>query len=141
MAEPGDILVYEGTIHEALGIRVLEATPDRVVLEMEVGPKVHQPMGLLHGGASGVIAESAASIGAYLNCDPGTQFCVGIELNVNHLRAKRDGTVTATATPVKKGSSIHVWSIQITDVKERQLGPQLGGELRSTIDRHPGGRR
>jgi 1,4-dihydroxy-2-naphthoyl-CoA hydrolase len=114
-------LIYENTIHESLGIRALEVTPDRVVLEMDVTPVVHQPMGLLHGGASAVIAESAASMGAYLNCDPATQFAVGVDLNVTHLRAKRSGTVTATATPVRRGRSVHVWNIDIVGDDGKQV--------------------
>jgi 1,4-dihydroxy-2-naphthoyl-CoA hydrolase len=113
--DPQDGFVYEGTISEALGIRQLEATPDRVVLEMDVGPAVKQPMGLLHGGASAVLAESAASIGAYLNCDPSSQFAVGVDLNISHLRGKRDGHVRATATPIRKGRTTHVWGVEITD--------------------------
>ncbi|MBA3350055.1 MAG: PaaI family thioesterase [Actinobacteria bacterium] len=108
-------LPYEGTIHESLGIKVVETSPDRVVLEMEVGPKVHQPFGLLHGGASAVIAESAASIGAYLNCDPATEVAMGIELSVSHLRARRTGLVRATGKPIRKGRSLHVWAVDITD--------------------------
>ena len=108
-------LPYEGTIHESLGIGVIEASPDRVVLEMEVGPKVHQPFGLLHGGASAVIAESAASIGAYLSCDPATEAAMGIELSVSHLRARRTGMVRATGRPIRKGRSLHVWAVDITD--------------------------
>ena len=79
---------------------------------MDVGPAVHQPFGLLHGGASAVIAESAASIGAFLNCEEG-QYSVGTDLNISHLRAKRTGSVTATALPVRKGRTLHVWSIDI----------------------------
>lgn len=114
MADNSFDLPAENTIHETLGIRVIDATPDLVVLEMDVGPRVHQPFGLLHGGASGVIAESAASMGAFLNCNEG-EFSVGTDLNVSHLRAKRDGKVVATATPVRKGRSLHVWSIDIAD--------------------------
>lgn len=121
MEQQPEILIYENTIHESLGIRALEATSDRVVLEMDVGPAVHQPMGLLHGGASAVMAESAASIGAYLNCDPDSQFAVGVDLNVTHLRAKRSGTVTATATPIRKGRSIQVWNIDITGEDARAV--------------------
>lgn len=109
-----EALPFQGTIHETLGIRALEATPDRVVLEMDVGPHVHQPMGLLHGGASAVMAESAASIGAWVSCDPEREYTVGIDLNISHLRAKSGGTVTATATPIRKGRAIHVWSIELT---------------------------
>ena len=105
----------EGTIHESLGIRMLEAGPDRVVLEMDVGPRVHQPFGLLHGGASAVMAESAASIGAYLNCDPAREYSVGTDLNISHLRARRSGTVRATAIPIRKGRALHVWGIDIMD--------------------------
>jgi 1,4-dihydroxy-2-naphthoyl-CoA hydrolase len=105
---------FENTIIETLGIRSLEMGPDRVVLEMDIGPHVHQPMGLLHGGASAVLAESAASMGAYMNCEP-SQYAVGIDLNISHLRARRSGVLTATATPIRKGRSVHVWSIDLTD--------------------------
>jgi len=107
-------LPIEGTIHETLGIRTLEASPDRVVLELPVGPQVHQPFGLLHGGASAVVAESAASIGAFLNCKDG-EISIGTDLNISHLRSKRDGLVVATATPFRKGRTVHVWSIEIAD--------------------------
>ena len=107
-----DGFVYANTIHETLGIRQVEASADRVVLTMDVGPTVHQPMGLLHGGASAVIAESAASMGAFLNCGPG-EVSMGTDLNISHLRAKTDGSVTATATPIRKGRSLHVWGIDI----------------------------
>ena len=108
-------VVYENTIHHSLGIRAVEVTPDKVVLEMDVGPTVHQPFGLLHGGASAVMAESAASLGAYMNCDPGRQYAVGTDLNISHLRARRDGKVVATATPVRKGRTMHVWTVDVSD--------------------------
>jgi 1,4-dihydroxy-2-naphthoyl-CoA hydrolase len=108
-------LPSKGTILEALDIDIVEATADRVELSMPIGPKVHQPMGLLHGGASAVMAETAASIGAYLNCDPATEYAVGIELNISHLRARSEGTVTAVATPIRKGRAVHVWIVAITD--------------------------
>lgn len=113
MTEPREI-VYANTIHESLGIRTLEVGPDRVVLEMDVGPRVHQPFGLLHGGASAVLAESAASIGAYLAAGDGG-YSVGTDLNISHLRPKRDGIVRATAVPVRKGRSLHVWTVDIVD--------------------------
>ncbi len=107
-------LPYENTIHETLGIRALETTADRVVLEMEVGRSVHQPMGLLHGGASAVLAESAASMGAYMNCTP-DGYAVGVDLNITHLRGMRSGVLRATAIPVRKGRTVHVWSIELVD--------------------------
>ncbi|MFP5353079.1 MAG: PaaI family thioesterase [Actinomycetota bacterium] len=103
------------TIHEVLGVRTIEMDADRVVLEMDIGPKVHQPFGLLHGGASAVLAESAASMGAHMNCEEGKEFAVGTDLNISHLRARSSGVLRATATPVRKGRSIHVWNIDLDD--------------------------
>lgn len=68
-----------------------------------------------------MIAESAASIGAFLNCDPGREYAVGTDLNISHLRPKRDGVVTATAVPVRKGRTMHVWTIEITDEAGKQI--------------------
>jgi 1,4-dihydroxy-2-naphthoyl-CoA hydrolase len=115
MGEAAAGLVYENTIHETLGIRAIEVTADRVVLEMDIGPKVHQPMGLLHGGASAVLAESAASMGAYMNCEPEKEFAVGTDLNISHLRARREGLLKAIAQPIRKGRTIHVWNIELVD--------------------------
>ena len=103
------------TLLKTLEIDVTEATKDRVVATMPVTPKVHQPFGLLHGGASVALAETVASTGAFMNCDPATQTAVGIEINANHLRGKKDGMLTAVATPVHKGRSTHVWEVKITD--------------------------
>lgn len=108
-------VVYENTIHETLGVRTIEIDADRVVLEMDIGPVVHQPMGLLHGGASAVLAESAASIGALANCDPAREFAVGTDLNISHLRARSQGILRATATPIRKGKALHVWNIDLVD--------------------------
>lgn len=108
-------MIYENTIHEVLGIRAVELSADKVVLKMEIGPTVHQPMGLLHGGASAVIAESAASMGAFANCDPSREYAVGTDLNISHLRARTEGMLTATATPIRKGQSMHVWGIDLVD--------------------------
>jgi 1,4-dihydroxy-2-naphthoyl-CoA hydrolase len=102
-------------IHEALDIELVSATTDEVIFEMPIGPKVHQPMGLLHGGASAVLAESAASVGAFMNCDPETQYAVGVDLNITHLRARQAGRVRARAVPIRKGRTVHVWSIDIDD--------------------------
>lgn len=103
------------TLLGALGITYEELSPDRVICKMVVGPKTIQPMGLLHGGASVALAETAASIGAALNLNLETHFPVGLEINANHIRGKKDGIVTATATPFHKGRTTMVWDIQITD--------------------------
>mgnify|MGYP001241813650 FL=1 len=105
----------ENTLVGALGITNKELTPDRVVCTMPVGPKTIQPMGLLHGGASVALAETAASIGTALNINSETHFPAGIEINANHVKGKRDGIVTATATPLHKGRTTMVWDIKITD--------------------------
>ncbi len=109
------------TLLTTLGIEIVEATKERVVATMPVGPKVHQPFGLLHGGASVALAETVASTAAWMNVDQATQVPVGIEINANHLRAKRDGVVTATATPVHVGRSTQVWEVRITDEEGRAV--------------------
>lgn len=115
MADLDQEFGYTRTIHEVLGIRAIEFDPDRVIFELDVTDKVHQPFGLLHGGASAVMAESAASMGAWLNCDQEREYVVGVDLNITHLRAKRSGTVRAVATPVRKGRTVQVWGIDLTD--------------------------
>lgn len=109
------------TLVSTLGIEVIEATAERVVARMPVGPKVHQPFGLLHGGASVALAETVASVGAWMNVDQAKERAVGLEINANHLRGKRDGVVTATATPVHVGRRTQVWAISITDEEGRMV--------------------
>lgn len=103
------------TLMETLEIQLTEVTAQRVVATMPVTPKVHQPFGILHGGASVVLAETVASVGAASSIDLATHAAVGLEINANHIRAKRDGLVTATATPLHQGRSTQVWSIDIRD--------------------------
>ena len=106
---------YKNTLMGLLEIENVELSKDKVVMTMPVGPKTHQPFGLLHGGASVVLAESAASVGTFLNIDPEKEAAVGLEINANHIRSKKDGIVTATATPLHKGKKTMVWDIKITD--------------------------
>ena len=103
------------TLMEALDITVTQAEPERVVATMPVSSKVHQPFGILHGGASVALAETAASIGAAVNLDLDKQRAVGLEINANHVRSKRDGTLSALATPLHRGRRTHVWQIDISD--------------------------
>ncbi|GIW24452.1 hotdog fold thioesterase [Meiothermus sp.] len=106
------------TLVRTLGIHILEASPQKVVAEMEVTPKLHQPFGYLHGGASVALAETVASIGAYLAAPEGyTSF--GMEINANHLRSVQSGKVTATATPLHAGRTTAVWGIEIRDEQGR----------------------
>ncbi len=103
------------TLLETLEITVTEAAPERVTATMPVTPRVHQPFGILHGGASVVLAETVASIGATVNLDMERQRAVGLEINANHLRSVRDGVLTAVATPVHRGRKTQVWGIEIRD--------------------------
>lgn len=107
-------------IGAAIPMTCVEASPERCVVTMAVGPHVHQPAGVLHGGASVVLAESAASLGANLRCEPGTR-AMGQEINANHLRPKRDGMLTAVAVPVHVGRKTQVWAIEIRDEAEKLI--------------------
>ncbi len=98
-----------------LGIEIVEATPERVVLTMEVTPKVHQYTGVMNGGISVLLAESAASIGVVVGADLEKVTPVGIEINGNHLRAVSKGLITVEAVPIHTGRTISVWKIEITD--------------------------
>ncbi|HQY47704.1 MAG TPA: hotdog fold thioesterase [Usitatibacteraceae bacterium] len=111
--------LQQETLLSTLGIEVTEATRERVVATMPVGPRVHQPFGLLHGGASVALAETVASTAAWMNVDQAAEIVVGIEINANHLRAKRDGVVTATATPLHVGRRTQVWDVRIADEEGR----------------------
>jgi len=107
-------------VHDALGIEVIKATPEEVVVQVMVGPKVHQPYGILHGGVSALIAESAASIGGAITVGP-DRIVVGTELNCSHLRSMREGLLTATARPIRTGRTVHVWAIDLTDENGRMI--------------------
>jgi uncharacterized protein (TIGR00369 family) len=104
---------------DALGIQITELTPERVVATMPVDDRTRQPFGLLHGGASVALAETAASLGAFANIDDTKFAAVGLEINANHIRAVRDGTVRATAKPVHVGRTTQVWAIDIRDEGDR----------------------
>jgi 1,4-dihydroxy-2-naphthoyl-CoA hydrolase len=109
------------TIHDTLGIVIEEMSRERVVLTMPVTEKVHQFTRIMHGGASVVLAESAASIGAALNTDLSQYHPVGVEINANHVRSISRGTARAVATPVYIGSKSMVWNIEIHDQRNRLI--------------------
>lgn len=102
----------------AIGIEILELTPERVRATMPVDDRTRQPFGILHGGASMALAETVASIGATTCIDRDQFVAVGQEINGNHIRSKSDGIVTAVATPVHVGRRSHVWSIRIADEQD-----------------------
>ena len=109
------------TLLTTLGIEIVEATRERVVARMPVEPRVHQPFGLLHGGASVALAETVASTGAWMNVDQSKEAVVVLEINANHLRGKRDGLLTATATPVHVGRRTQVWQVRIADEDDKSV--------------------
>ncbi|WP_122666556.1 hotdog fold thioesterase [Pseudomonas viridiflava] len=104
----------KNTILELLDIRFESFTEDSLTASMVVDHRTHQPYGLLHGGASVVLAESLGSSASYLCIDTSKYFCVGIEVNANHLRGVRSGRVTAVAHAVHIGRTTHVWDIRLT---------------------------
>ncbi len=107
--------ISENTLMRTLNITYTDAGEDFLVATMPVTPSVHQPVGLLHGGASVALAESVGSAASMLFVNPEVSEVRGIEISANHLKAKRNGMVTATAKIVHKGRSIHLWEIRIVD--------------------------
>ena len=108
------------TLGDTLGIDLVEGTADRVVATMPVEPRHHQPLGYLHGGATVALAETVASVGAYLAAPEGhTAF--GMEINANHLRPKREGQLTAVGTPVYRGRSTQVWQVDVRDERDKLI--------------------
>ena len=108
-----------GTLAEALGIQIIEINGNSITATMPVDQRTIQPQGILHGGASVALAETVGSISANLTIDHSKQYCVGLEINANHIRAVRSGFVTAVSNPLHIGRSTQVWEIRITDEKSK----------------------
>jgi len=115
-----DSLEEEEGLNKDLGIEHVELDPDRVTMRMPIDTRHRQPLGYLHGGASMVLAESVATVGAWLNCPPG-KVAFGSEINASHLRPKRSGTLTAIGTPIQVGSANQVWEVRIHDEDEKPV--------------------
>ncbi|MDI1464416.1 hotdog fold thioesterase [Catellatospora sp. KI3] len=110
-----------GALADRMGMKLLEATPERLVATMPVEGNT-QPFGLLHGGASCVLAETLGSIGASLHgATIGRPFAVGVEISATHHRAAREGLVTGVATPLHRGGSVVTYEIVITDEEEQRI--------------------
>ncbi|WP_080844271.1 PaaI family thioesterase [Cytobacillus gottheilii] len=105
----------KNTLMESLGIKITLVEKGHVVATMPVDDRTRQPFGLLHGGASVALAETAASVGAFELINQETEAAVGLEINANHIRGVKDGIVTANATILHQGKSTMVWDIKITD--------------------------
>ncbi|WP_177764849.1 PaaI family thioesterase [Flavobacterium sp. I3-2] len=105
----------KNTLMETLSIEYIDVGEGFLKAKMPVNSKVHQPMGLLHGGASVALAESVGSAASMLFANPETEEIRGIEISANHLKSKREGEVFATAKIVHKGKTLHLWEIRIED--------------------------
>lgn len=109
------------TLMDTLGITVTEFKPERLVATMPVTSRVHQPFGILHGGASVALAETIASIGACAHVDLNEYVPVGQEINANHIRSVRSGVVTGIGVPLHIGRTSQVWDIKLYDEQERLI--------------------
>jgi len=111
----------QNTMIELLEIEFIEVGKDFLKAKMPVTPKVHQPLGLLHGGASVALAESVGSSASLLFVDIEKYEVRGIEISANHLKSKKEGTIFATARIIHKGRTIHLWEIKITDEEDQLI--------------------
>jgi|TARA_B110000444_G_scaffold257570_1_gene296293 1,4-dihydroxy-2-naphthoyl-CoA hydrolase len=109
--------IGKGTIAEVLGIEITSVEEGVVMGKMPVDSRTHQPYGMLHGGASVVLAETLGSIGSHFLVSKQGKAAVGLEVNANHLKSIRSGWVFGEARIVKKGGRIHVWSIDLKDIE------------------------
>jgi 1,4-dihydroxy-2-naphthoyl-CoA hydrolase len=111
----------QNTMGEHVGIEWSELGPNYLKATMPVDHRTKQPYGLLHGGASCVLAETLGSVASALVVDADKFICVGLEINANHIRSAREGFVTGITTPIHIGASTHVWDIKIYDEREKLI--------------------
>ena len=107
--------MMKNTIMEQIGIKITGFTNDSITGTMPVDKRTHQPYGILHGGASVVLAETLGSLAAQLTVDDSKYQTVGLEVNANHIKSVRSGIVTGITTPIHLGKKTQVWGIKITD--------------------------
>ncbi len=120
MLDPNTTIEYlnklsVNTIAEQIGIEFTEVGKDFICAKMPVDKRTHQPLGMLHGGASVVLAETLGSVGSFMCVDRTKQICVGIEVNANHVKGMKEGYVYGRATILHAGRKTHVWDIKITN--------------------------
>ncbi|HEX6193636.1 MAG TPA: hotdog fold thioesterase [Chitinophagaceae bacterium] len=109
----------KGTMSEHIGMEWTEVGPDYLKARMPVDHRTRQPYGLLHGGASVALAETLGSVGSAMVVDHTKFYCVGLEINANHVRSAREGYVTGRASPLHIGRQTHVWEIKIYNQEEK----------------------
>lgn len=114
-------VLFDRYMTKHLGVKVIEILEDGLVATMPVTDHVRQPYGILHGGASVVLAESLGSVASNLCVDSKKWMGVGMEINANHLRSVKDGTVKAVCTAIRLGRTTHVWDIKIYDQREKLI--------------------
>ena len=110
-----------GTMNEYIGIEWIEIGADFIKAKMPVDHRTRQAYGLMHGGASCVLAETIGSVASAMVLDHSKFYCVGLEINANHIRSAREGYVTGIATPIHLGNTTHVWDIRIFDDKNKMI--------------------
>ena len=108
-----DLVITPDTMGALLQMQWTELGPDFLSMSMPVNERTMQPYQILHGGASCALAETIGSVASWLILDTSKFMCVGLEINANHIRSAKEGTVTATAKPLHIGRSTHVWDIRI----------------------------
>jgi 1,4-dihydroxy-2-naphthoyl-CoA hydrolase len=113
--------IRKNTMAEHINILFTEIGDNYLKATMPVFPGTHQPYGFLHGGASAALAETVGSVASWLTIDREKEICLGLEINCNHIRSKKDGMVTATVTPIHIGATTHVWDIKIHDENENLI--------------------
>ncbi len=113
--------IRKGTLMETLDIEYVDVGENFLVAKMPVTPKVHQPDGVLHGGATVALAESVGSAASYVFLDGQKFFVRGIEISANHVKSVRDGEVFARATILHKGRTTQLWEIRITDENDKLI--------------------
>lgn len=104
------------TLMETLEMELIKVEPDEMIIRMPVTERVKQPARLLHGGATAALVETVASFGSAIQ-SPAGMMPVGIEVNCNHIRGKKDGHIEARGIPVHRGKRTHVWDVRVTDEK------------------------
>lgn len=109
------------TLMQTLEIDFIDVGDDFVTAKMPVNSKVHQPYGILHGGATAALAETVGSCASALFIDTKTKIVKGIELSINHLKSKKDGVVFGVAKPIHKGRTTHLWEIKILDEEDNLI--------------------
>jgi 1,4-dihydroxy-2-naphthoyl-CoA hydrolase len=103
----------ENTLADYLGIKFTEISDDSITATMPTAQRIKQPLGIVHGGANVVLAETIASTAANYAVDIKNYYCVGLEINANHIRSVKEGLITAITTPIHIGRMTHIWSVEL----------------------------